>query len=224
MPGFVSWAKELRQRPAPASAAPDSAGGAAAAGSSGRGRLLLLLLALVAASAAVAAAALNGWARHAVAAWGPAWRRRWHRSGATAVEEGLELLRRRPESGSSSGSSGVRQRQGPRPPEVVPGRARLKALAQRQLGAAAIRSGRSEEEVLSVLQGAAHNFPAASAGRRSGRRSDHRSQPAHTAGSSGPPVQTVQPLGRPTESLRISSADLQVGPKERLPDPAACLH
>ena len=209
MPNFVTWAKEALQQIPTAAGAHNPASAALARGG-GTGKLLLLLALLASAAAAAAAMGRRG---HAAGAWGPAWLRRiWRSSSTAAEEEGLELPQRKPDSveGSRGRHSGV-----PQPSELVPGRARLKALAQHQLGGTALLSGRPEVELLSMLHGTTHSFPLAPIGGRASPIAGNLGQSAQLASAAfggAASVQLVRRWGLPTESLRMAAADLQVRP------------
>lgn len=213
MPSFVSWATQVRQRLDYGAGVSRNTASAAVAGGSNTGKLVLLLLALVAASAAAAVAVLRGRGHQAACAWRLAWLRRpQHRSTTAAEEEGLELLQ--PKSNSLPGGQ-MRHRRSLQLPELVPGRARLKALAQHQLGPMALLSGRPEAELLHILNGAAHSFAAAAAAgsllpAASVNLGPSEQLTSTAAGGGATTVQLVRRWGLPTESLRMAAADLQV--------------
>ena len=205
----MSWAKQALQE-VPSPYVPGDAAGTALAGG-GSGSKLLLLLALLAAGAAAAAVVLTGRGTSLAAAWGPAWvRRRLRSNGAAEAEEdeGIELLQR---GAAGVHNGGARYQRTPQPRELAPGRARLKALVQRQLGGTALLSGRPEAELLSMLNGTAHNLIQSLGGPLPAAASN-RSWPNYPASAAlgGTSVRLVRPWGLPTESLRMPAADLQV--------------
>jgi predicted Ser/Thr protein kinase len=209
MPAFCRWDKERRQQSELAAAV----AGAVAAGAAGRRSSgVLLLLPLLAASTAVAAAVLAGRSNRMAGAWRPAWlqRRLCSQNSRTGAEEGLQLLRRKADVQQNDGPL---QRRLPKPGELAPGRARLKALAQRQLGGTALLSGRAEAQLLSVLKGTAHTFERAAASGCTPASDGNPVQPerpgsaAYRVGFGG---QQVRHWGLPTDSLRIQATDLQI--------------
>lgn len=207
MPRFVSWAKDVRQRSDyPPAGAGDTRSVASAGGGSSK-LLLLLLLALLAAGAAVVATAVRGSSLPPATAWGTAWRRRRQparrSNGAAAAQdaEGIELLQH---GAAVAHNGGARHRQIPQSPRLAHGRARLKALVQRQLGGTALLSGRPEAEVLHMLNHTAHSFAVAVA-------DGPLPAVANSVRRGGASVRLVQHWGLPTESLRMPAAELQVG-------------
>ncbi|PRW45691.1 serine threonine- kinase receptor R831 [Chlorella sorokiniana] len=218
LPSFMAWAAEM-QLSIRLSRDDSRLNGTATAGMkhvSGISKLLLLLLALVAASAAAAAAAVHQRRRRGTIPAGRLRPRRQQHGGSVADSEEIELLEREL---CTLDGGGMRHRRPPLPRELAPGRARLKALAQRQLGGTALLSGRPEAQLLSLLnghseqalapaQGHGHTLPGDSSAGGLHDSEAHRSNGSRSSGA-GAKVQLVQGWGLPTDSLRMQATNLQ---------------
>lgn len=213
MPAFMQWVVEMQE----AVELTLGLNGTAAAGhqpGSRVGRLLLLLVALLATGAAAAAAALYQRRRRSLSMGGRARLQRPQCGGGSTGDEEIELLGMGP---SWHDGSGMRHRRPLVPAELVPGRARLKAKAQQQLGSTALLPGRPEAQLLSLLRGMEHALspsaqkgdPPATAVRAS--IMPHAGAECSRSNSVALKVQLAQGWGLPTDSLRVQPADLQVG-------------
>lgn len=188
-----------------------AAGGRLHSGSMGR---LLLTLSLLAAVAAAAAAAWYRRRQRSRAAGGWTQSQQQRHGEKAPDEEEIELLSRHPH---ALHDAGMRQRRAALSPELLPARARLKALAQRQLGGSALQSGRPEAELLSLLKGLEHALAPLSVRDGTGLPNSRASMVPHASkasvtsnGAGSTQVQLLQGWGLPTDSLRVQAADLQV--------------
>lgn len=206
MPKLTLWGslqgKTKRARAAAAEGEANAAGSGGGAGSN----LLLLLLVVAAATAALAAAAHRKKRQQQLESArliGGLVRQRRRGADPLPSDEGIELLAVQ----SDSRAEHLRHRR-PQAQELVPGRARLKAMAQWQLGGSAARSGWREARLLSM--GA---LPKALAHRleESSSSDDNREDGSGSQGGSQAVVRLVRQWGLPTDSLRMDATDLQVG-------------
>lgn len=197
-----------------------AAGAAMAGTSSTSGAAKLLLLAVAAGMVAAAVAAVRRWQPWKQHKFGGGLlslpslllRRRQQQKGPQQDDAAVELL----VVASDAPPDQLRRRQ-PHASELVPGRARMKALVQRQMGGSAL-SGRREKRLLSMgtlPQALAHELNSGKrpngAGKLASIRGGGSGDSQGSATSSGSEPIVVRRWGLETDSLRMSVSDLQVG-------------
>lgn len=192
------------------------AASAAAAGASSAGGASKLLLLAVVAGAAAAVLAAARWKQRSLKAallsLPSRLRRRGQRPAALSLDgDDIELLA----VASDAQTDQLRRRQ-PHGLGLASGRARMKALVQRQMGGSALPSGKWERRLLSqgmLPQAVAHQLDsgrhAADGGKLASVRSGSEGSQGSGGSSGGVPIFTRQ-WGLETDSLRLCVSDLQV--------------
>ena len=204
-------------KPAARSQAAGTASAAAGSGSGSGGAKPLLLTVAAAAMAVTAAAAYKWqpWSRRSLKAsvlpitslLRLQQRRRQRDLHSSEEDDGEELLAAMP-----GGQAGQLRRRQPQALELVPGRARMKALVQRQMGGSAAPTGGWEQQLVAggtLPQDLAHRLNGGRDPNGEGQLASGGSRGSSSSGGHVPVV--VRQWGLETDSLRMSISDLQVG-------------